>query len=366
VTQRALPPPQIPYEIVTKSPRQIEKPKSENGLNQSEIIPPDSIPAAPLAIENLGKDSIGVRATTTEGYGQMVARIKDAVPGFKPLWNRTAEAWVFPARREPQVRAALGGLLGEAAQAPAVGEKPEPVAQPAAAAEVPVASFRTAQGSTYDVHGETTQRTKTLHKGHSPTDVGLKDRSERTVYVSPEDALKVGMHGSLSGPKTVFLRGDDVIPAAWNEAAGKWGVSPSDRGIKFTTTPEVGKAPIEVWGSKPDGSYAKWHAGNPITEVTAPESNQQDQPRISEPDQPAKPRRARPTRTKPQSLLEFIANTGGITDPQHAGELKQMGLDKYRVPFGGRLVRKNAPSLDYARERAAEAGYLPPRATSTT
>jgi hypothetical protein len=121
-------------------PRQIAGPAT---------IAPDSIPAAPLAIENLGKDSIGVRATTTEGYGQMVARIKDAVPGFKPLWNRTAEAWVFPARREPQVRAALSGLLGEqlehkppisvpeAAQAPAVGEKPEPAAQPAAAAQVP-------------------------------------------------------------------------------------------------------------------------------------------------------------------------------------------------------------------------------------
>jgi hypothetical protein len=65
----------------------------------------------------------------------------------------------------------------------------------------------------------------------------------------------------------------------------------------------------------------------------------------------------------PQSLIPYLAATGGIQDAEHAGELKQMGLDRHFVPGVGRLVRKTARSLDYARERAAEQGYLPADST---
>jgi len=59
---------------------------------------------------------------------------------------------------------------------------------------------------------------------------------------------------------------------------------------------------------------------------------------------------------KPQSLLNFLASEGGIKDD--GGELATLGLSKKFLPGRGALVRKNGLSLDYAREAAAQAGYL--------
>ncbi|MEQ8226748.1 MAG: LPD38 domain-containing protein [Rhodospirillales bacterium] len=78
-----------------------------------------------------------------------------------------------------------------------------------------------------------------------------------------------------------------------------------------------------------------------------------------------------PRKTGPQSLLEWIADRGGITDP--GGDLRAMGADSWhrQAPFRRKLV-KDAPqgqggmfgqadvnSPDYVREAAIEAGYLP-------
>lgn len=43
--------------------------------------------------------------------GSNVERIKRAT-GQRPLWNETQQGWIFPKRREPEVRGALGDLLG--------------------------------------------------------------------------------------------------------------------------------------------------------------------------------------------------------------------------------------------------------------
>lgn len=59
---------------------------------------------------------------------------------------------------------------------------------------------------------------------------------------------------------------------------------------------------------------------------------------------------------QPQSLFDFLAEKGGIKD--EGGALKAMGLSRKFVPGRGPLVRRNGMSLDYAREAAAEAGYL--------
>lgn len=59
---------------------------------------------------------------------------------------------------------------------------------------------------------------------------------------------------------------------------------------------------------------------------------------------------------QPQSLFDFIAAHGGIKD--EGGALKALGISRKFVPGRGPLVRKNGMSLDYAREAAAEAGYL--------
>lgn len=61
---------------------------------------------------------------------------------------------------------------------------------------------------------------------------------------------------------------------------------------------------------------------------------------------------------KPVTLMQFLASrdVGGIAD--EGGALASMGLSKKFVPGGGPLVRAKGKSLDYAREAAAEAGYL--------
>ncbi len=135
-----------------------------------------------------------------------------------------------------------------------------------------VAGFKTSQGSTYTVNGESTQRTKSLHKQHDPKDTGLKEASERTVYISPTDATRIGQHGGLSGRKAVIVRGDQVLLVSWNEQQGKWGMAPLDREnpIRFTTRPTIGQSPLELWRGN-DGTvgreYGKWHPGNEITEL---------------------------------------------------------------------------------------------------
>ncbi|MBS9720035.1 hypothetical protein JYU29_04950 [Tianweitania sp. BSSL-BM11] len=58
---------------------------------------------------------------------------------------------------------------------------------------------------------------------------------------------------------------------------------------------------------------------------------------------------------QPESLIRFLARDG-IKD--EAGAMSAMGLRKRFIPGRGRLVRESGLSLDYARERAAEAGYF--------
>lgn len=128
-----------------------------------------------------------------------------------------------------------------------------------------VSGFTTSQGSTYAVDGESTQRTKSLHKMHDPNDVGLKKPSQRTVYVSPEDATRIGQHNTLNkeARAKVELTDEGIV------LTNKWGREPDGRTytktkrevIPYTSSPEVGKAPVEFFKG---GSN---HPGNEITNV---------------------------------------------------------------------------------------------------
>lgn len=63
---------------------------------------------------------------------------------------------------------------------------------------------------------------------------------------------------------------------------------------------------------------------------------------------------------KPDSILEFIAKSGGIQE--QTGELRAIGLRDRKVGFVvgvGPVVRRNGMTPDAAREAAEEAGYLP-------
>lgn len=128
-----------------------------------------------------------------------------------------------------------------------------------------VAGFKTSQGSTYTVSGESTQRTKSPHQMHDPADVGLKEPSERTVYVSPEDATRIGAHATLNpeAQARVKLTDEGILLTSkyGREADGRTYTKTKTEIIPYTATPEVGRAPVEFL---PRG---KVHPGNEITEL---------------------------------------------------------------------------------------------------
>lgn len=64
---------------------------------------------------------------------------------------------------------------------------------------------------------------------------------------------------------------------------------------------------------------------------------------------------------RPQELLGFLIDRGGVQD--QSGELAALNAEKYHHRAAGRLVTKNGLTPDYAREAAVEAGYLPHDAT---
>jgi hypothetical protein len=140
-------------------------------------------------------------------------------------------------------------------------------------------TFKTAKGSTYEVHPDgTTTRNKAARSdvGHEG-DSGPKARSAKTIYLdTPEMAgnlTAAGLQGL--GPKgaRVIIKDGKASLLTWNEKAGKWGIAPGQRDIPFTTQPGVGKAPLEVWKPADDvhgyEAYRGMHAGNPITEMAA-------------------------------------------------------------------------------------------------
>lgn len=65
-------------------------------------------------------------------------------------------------------------------------------------------------------------------------------------------------------------------------------------------------------------------------------------------------------RDRRQSLVEFLATSGGIDDPKLVGEITTINENDRTARRGKqRLVVPNGRTLDSAREAAAEAGYLP-------
>jgi hypothetical protein len=67
---------------------------------------------------------------------------------------------------------------------------------------------------------------------------------------------------------------------------------------------------------------------------------------------------------KPQDLVDFLIREGGVRDS--SGELRNADLDKVHIRQGGRLLNEGRRGLtmDQARERAIEGGFLPPNATN--
>jgi hypothetical protein len=132
-----------------------------------------------------------------------------------------------------------------------------------------IAGFKTAKGSTYEYHANgTTTRNKAERSdpGHEG-DFGPQQRSERTVFLSKEDANRLA---PPQGHYAVVDHGDGTVSLATPTQNG-WGISPSQRNIPVSDTPTVGAVPLEVWGRENINglpAYGRTHFGNEIVEVT--------------------------------------------------------------------------------------------------
>ena len=161
-------------------------------------------------------------------------------------------------------------------------------------------SFQTEKGSTYEVlesrphmlgtdddygvdlirANAPTRRTKSQHTYHDPKDVGLKEPSHWTVYVSPKDALRLGWHVNAQGldDAGVWVDGD-YLRYVSKTRDRSWGITEEDRKnpIPYGTYPMVGLAPVELWrpeevqfSGRKNAVFKKYHAGNAIVSVNPP------------------------------------------------------------------------------------------------
>lgn len=127
--------------------------------------------------------------------------------------------------------------------------------------------FKTAKGSVYTLYEDgSTVRDKSYHPEHGKEDVGVKEKSEKTFFIRPEDSRNLDVINAQGLPGTPIIAelepGKIAVKYTDGKYAGKF-----VRGTETKTfeSPEIGLSPFEIWqGGR------KYHLGNKITEVTDP------------------------------------------------------------------------------------------------
>ena len=258
---------------------QVEAPEQVITQRQEASVPTRSLSDVRAA---LPKDASG-----SPDYQALNAAIK-GVTGADKAWGQLTGAEqtkvleslkaqpeaAAPAAPAPEVPAAPSGAGPKAVEVinrTKRGKKPKiPAPEASPPAETPVAGFRTAKGSTYEVAEDgTTARNKAARDdiGHEG-DEGPKPATQKTVYLSPEEAQRLA---PPQGPWRMVDHGDGTVSLATPNAEGRWGIAPSQRNVPVTTKPEVGRVPLELWKQETGQgatTYGQAHFGNEIVEVT--------------------------------------------------------------------------------------------------
>lgn len=249
----------------------------EAGIQQAAEPPLGESPVPTVDHPNLTAEDFSAAALHAERNA-----VTEAPPGVDPIAHGAAVSQATQALEDgtplPRPQTELPAPPERAAPAepgPPQSELPlpkpiEPVAPDS------VGSFTTAKGSTYAIHEDgTTTRDKAARAdvGHEG-DSGPKARSARTIYIDGDASVLsgAGLQGDFGGKGyRVAIKDGKANFLWWNEKADKWGAPESGRDIPFTTTPEVGKSPVELWKPSTDvpgyEAYRGQHAGNVITEV---------------------------------------------------------------------------------------------------
>lgn len=187
------------------------------------------------------------------------------------LVNMLKESGILDEERNLQeLEAAMGRRLrGE--------REPEAVQTPAQPSAGAPTTFTTAKGSTYEVTDTgTTIRNKAARPEH-PGEEGPQPESERTFYVSAEDAEKLGEFQTQGGPKKSVNLIDDGHAGVRYEEGPSAGKFERRTAVNVQHEPAEGLIPVETWKG---GERA--HFGNEITEVRRPESVTSEAPPAEE------------------------------------------------------------------------------------
>ena len=111
-----------------------------------------------------------------------------------------------------------------------------------------ITGFETARGSRYTYQRQSgswpqTQRTAPKDPYH-PTPAGTKQKSDWTVFTTPKDSITMRQR-FVSGSKEPFYKG-----------------------LPQSTTPKIGRAPVEVWNKYTEkGGRQAIHPGSQITDI---------------------------------------------------------------------------------------------------
>lgn len=137
--------------------------------------------------------------------------------------------------------------------------------KPATAEEAPATArttFTTAMGSTYEVtEAGTTIRNKAARTEH-PGEFGPQPESERTFYVRPEDAERLGEFQAQGGPRSSVAMVDQNRAGVRYEEGGSAGKFERRTVVSTQDEPARGLIPVELWKN---GQSV--HFGNEITSV---------------------------------------------------------------------------------------------------
>lgn len=146
-------------------------------------------------------------------------------------------------------------------------EKTKAGAPSEAPAVTPGVQFRTERGGslyTVDENGRTS-RVKGASGGVHEGDVGQKERSERTVYVDPETANKLGViyaGGLEKQPNFTIAENGDITLTSYAGRNADGSLKPVVSKFKSSDAPAVGMHPVELLPGR------KKHIGSAITEIT--------------------------------------------------------------------------------------------------
>lgn len=344
--------------------------KWSQGVAPQQVQPADGGgKTAELPLAALAGDTAAVGATPTPDPLRKLAPVPQGTAAVA-AWakqNPEAAARVLAATKEgaPLTREQMAtlrlGLKSGGADARAAFVKE--LASVTQRSELPskITGFTTAQGSTYVRHEDgTTTRTKARRSGHDAADVGEKERSNATYFVSPEAAREIGMWqtSSASGKRVVVENGKAVLVSI-NPKTGEHGV---DGRFELSETPVIGSHPLELWDKNEKGWYRKNHPGSAITSLSEipPDAAEPAPPQAEVPSpQPAATPPEAPQAVKPPPPPPVLETAARDALRKYAVE---SGLSEKLLPMDTEYQRLKALADAERRSNLAKEGVVTKRA----